>query len=172
MQYSNKEKYIRYGIYIALMVAVLLLQNSNIALPSIFGARAFLLLPLVTAIAMHEREVPAAIFGCCAGVLWDTYSANEGFSTLVLMILSAVCSILISHIMRNNILTAFVLGGGSIAIYEFLYVFVNITLSGAGGAIRQLFTFYLPSFIYTAIFIPVFYYIVNWIFQSHKATDE
>ncbi len=172
MQYSNKEKYVRYAIYAVLILIAMLLQSSNVAFPEIFGARAFLMIPLTIAISMHEREVPAAVFGAGAGVVWDSVSANEGFSTLLLMLLGAICSILISHLMRNNIITAFVLGCGAVAIYELLYIFVNIILSGAGGAIRQMLTFYLPSFIYTAAFIPVFYYIVRWIFQVHKATDE
>ncbi len=172
MQYSSKERYIRYCLYGVVAVATVLLQFSDISFPSIFGARAFLLIPLTIAVAMYEREVPAAVFGAITGLLWDINSANEGFSTLVLMLLSAAASILISHFMQNNIVTAFVLGGGAVAIYELLYIFVNIILSGAGGAFRLFFTFYLPSFVYTIIFVPVFYYLVKWIYSSHKATDE
>ncbi len=159
-------------IYGAVIVLTTLLQSSNVGFPAILGARPFLLLPLVVSIAMHEREIPAAVFGVVTGIMWDVTSAKEGFSALVLMLLSVTCSVLISHIMRNNIITAFVLGAGALATYQVLYIFVNIILSGAGGGLRLLFTFYLPSFVYTIVFIPVFYYLVKYIFSSHRATDE
>lgn len=165
---DNKPKYIRYAMYAALAVGAFLLQCSNIALPEIFGARAFLLLPLSVCVAMHEREIPAAIFGVFCGLLWDNVSGVEGFNSLVIMILCAVCSILISHLMQNNIVTAFVLSGGTVAIYELLYIVVNFGFGGAGNPVRQIFTFYLPSFIYTIVFVPVFYGLTYYIFKTHK----
>lgn len=165
---NNKPKYIRYGIYAAVIGLSFLLQCSNIALPEILGARAFLLLPLSVCIAMHEREIPAAIFGACCGILWDTVAGVEGFNALVIMILSAVCSILISHLMQNNIVTAFVLSSATVALYELLYVIVNLGFGGAGNPFRQIITFYLPSFLYTMVFVPVFYYIITHVFTVYK----
>ncbi len=162
LQYNdNKEKYIRYLIYAAVIAAAALLQNSSVAFPEIFGARAFLLVPLSIAISMHEREIPASLFGAFAGLLWDVSSGNDGFNTFVLMALSATSSILISHLMRRNIITAFVLGGGALVIYELLYVLINLTLSGAGSSLKLLLTFYLPSTVYTLLFVPVMYYITS-----------
>ncbi len=165
---NNKPKYIRYAIYVALIVLATLLQNSNIALPEIFGARAFLLLPLSISIAMHEREIPAAVFGAISGTFWDTSSGIEGFNALVIMAMCAVCSILISHLMQNNIVTALVLNGSAIALYELLYVIVTSGFGGAGNPFRQIVLFYLPSLIYTALFIPVFFYVVKYVYESHK----
>ncbi len=170
--YDSKEKYIRYLIYGALIVGAMIFQFSNIALPEIFGARAFLLLPLSVCIAMHEREIPAALFGCLSGIAWDVVSANEGFSAFVIAVICAVCSILISRLMRNNVITAFVLCGGAVAVYEILYIFVNIALCGAGGTIVSFFAFYLPSLIYTVLFVPVYYTLVKYVYNSHKASDE
>ncbi len=164
MQYNdNKEKYIRYLIYAAVIAAAALLQNSSVAFPEIFGARAFLLVPLSITISMHEREIPAALFGAFAGLLWDISSGNDGFNTFVLMVLSAVSSILISHLMRRNIITAFVLGGGALVIYELLYIFINIILAGGGNGLNAFLTFYLPSIIYTLVFVPVMYCITSFI---------
>ncbi len=168
---NNRPKYIRYGIYVALIVLAALLQNSNIALPEIFGARAFLLLPLCICIAMHEREIPAAVFGAIGGTLWDTSAGIEGFNALVILVLCAVCSILISHIMQNNIVTSFVLNLSVIALYEILYIIVNSGFGGAGNPFRQVLVFYLPSLIYTALFIPVCYYVTRYIFENHKTVE-
>jgi rod shape-determining protein MreD len=110
---------------------------------------------------MFEREVPAAILGAFAGALWDVSSGVDGFNTLVLMILCAVSSLLISHLMQNNLITALVIGAGSIAAYEILYIVIRFW--GAGSPVRQIFTFYLPSLIITGVFIPICYFLVKFI---------
>ena len=71
----------------------------------------------------HLETAPA--WGALAGALWDVSSGVDGFNTLVLMILCAVSSLLISHLMRNNLITALVLGAGSITAYEIIYIAVR-----------------------------------------------
>ena len=166
---DNKPKYIRWVIFGALIVASALLQNSVGGLSELFGARVFLCIPFCVAIAMFEREVPAAIFGAFAGALWDVSSGVDGFNTIVLMVLSAVCSLFVSHLMRNNHLTALVLGAGSVAVYEILYIAVRFW--GAGSPVRQIFTFYLPSLVITVIFVPVCYFIIKSIYNSYKVAE-
>ncbi len=169
---NNKPKYFRFGIYVLLICLAALVQNSPYILPEVFGARAFLLLPLLVSIAMFEREIAAAVFGAFAGVLWDITSVKDGFNAFVLMLICAVCSLLIIRLMRNNILTALVLGASAVVTYCILYAIVYLFLGGAGASFAQLFTFYLPSCIYTLVFVPIFYFPISWIFNSHKTTDE
>lgn len=169
---NNKPKIIRYTVYAVLLIATALLQNSRGAFPEIFGARAFVVLPLCVAIAMHEREIAAAVFGVTAGVLLDVCTANDGFNSVVLMLLCAVCSLLISHFMQNNVVTSFVLAAGTVTAYNILYVIVNIILAGGGGSVRQLLVFYLPSAVYTMIFVPVYYYIIRWIWGKAEESGN
>ena len=166
---DNKPKYIRWAIFSALLVLSVLLQNSVGGLLEFFGVRVFLCIPFCVAIAMFEREVPAAIFGAVAGALWDVSSGADGFNTIILMALCAVSSLLISHLMRNNFITALVLGAGSIVAYEFIYIAVRFW--GAGNPIRQMFSFYLPSLIITVVFVPVCYFIVKSIYNSNKVAE-
>ncbi len=166
---DNKPKYIRWAIWGALMVISVLLQNSVGGLLEFFGARVFICLPVCVAIAMFEREVPAAIFGAFAGALWDVASGVDGFNTIILMALSAVCSLLISHLMRNNLITALVLGAGSVTVYEIIYIAVRFW--GAGSPVRQIFTFYLPSLVITVVVVPVCYFIVKAIYNSYKIAE-
>lgn len=169
---NNKQKYIRFCIYALLITLVALIQNSPYILPEIFGARAFILIPLCVSIAMFEREIAAAVFGVFAGILWDICSVKDGFNSIVLLLICAVCSLLIIRLMRNNILTALVLGAGSLVSYCLIYIIINLFFSGATASIGQIFTFYLPSCIYTLAFVPVFYFPISWIFSSHKTSDE
>ena len=165
---NNKYTIIKYFIFTVSIVIASLLQNSNGAFPEIFGARAFLLIPLTVVIAMHEREIPAALFGAFSGVLWDICSLNDGFNTLTLMIISAVCSVLISHLMRKNIITAFVLSGGAVLVYSLIYVLFNIVFSGGGSGANAVLTFYIPSCIYTLAFVPVMYFFADKIYFKYK----
>lgn len=169
---NNKPKYIRFAIYALIIVLTALMQNSPFIFPEIFGARAFLLLPLLVSIAMFEREIAAAVFGVFAGVLWDICSVKDGFNAFVLLLICAVCSLLIIRLMRNNILTALVLVAGAVVSYCAVYVIINLLFSGAGASVKQIFTFYLPSCVYTLAFVPVFYFPVSWIYASHKTSDE
>lgn len=166
---DNKPKYIRWAIFCGLLTVAVLLQNSAGGLSEIFGARVFISIPLCVAVAMFEREVPAAIFGAFAGALWDVSGGADGFNTSVLMVICAVCSLLISHLMQNNVVTALVLGAGSIAAYEIIYIAVR--LWGAGNPIRQIFTFYLPSLALTMIFVPICYFIIKTIYNSYKIAE-
>lgn len=169
---NNKPKIIRFAIYAAIAFAVVLLQNSRGALPEIMGGRAMLALPFVVCLAMHEREVSAAVFGAMTGALLDVSVVNDGFNTLVLMAIAVVCSLFISRIMQNNIVTAMVLNVGATIIYYVLYVVANLLLTDTPVTSRLLVSFYLPSIVYTIIFVPIFYVIVKKIFVSHKTADE
>ncbi|MBR5441413.1 MAG: rod shape-determining protein MreD [Clostridia bacterium] len=168
---NNKPMLIRYAIYAVVLVVAVLLQNSRGAFPELFGARAFVVLPLCVAVAMHEREIAAAIFGAVAGVLLDVCTANDGFNSVVLMLLCAVCSLLISHFMQNNVVTAFVLAAGTITAYNLLYVLANIVLAG-GSPVRQLLLFYLPSTVYTMVFVPVYYFLIRWIWEKAEESGN
>lgn len=170
MRYGdNRPKYIRWAIFCAILTVSVLLQNSVGGLLELFGARVFISIPLCVTVAMFEREVPAAIFGAVTGALWDVSSGVDGFNTLVLMVICAVCSLLISHFMRNNIVTSLVLCAGSIAAYELIYIVTRFW--GAGSPLRFIFTFYLPSLLVTVIFIPVCYGLVKFIYNSYRIAE-
>lgn len=170
MRYGdNKPKYIRWTVYALLLAVAVLLQNSCGGLTEIFGARIFISIPLCVTVSMFEREVPAAVFGAFAGALWDVSSGVDGFNTLVLMILCAVCSLLISHLMRNNIVTAMALGTGGIAAYEIIYIAVRFW--GAGSPLRFMFCFYLPSLLITVPFVPLCYVLVRFIYNNYRNAE-
>lgn len=166
---DNKPKYIRWAIYGFLLTVAVLLQNSYGGLTEIFGARIFISIPLCVMISMFEREVPAAVFGAFAGALWDVSGGVDGFNTFLLMTLCAVCSLLISHLMRNNIVTAMALGTGGIAAYEIIYIAVRFW--GAGSPLRFMFSFYLPSLLITVPFVPLCYVIVGFIYKNYRNAE-
>lgn len=168
---SKKKRalYIRRTIFIVAILLVALIQNTPHLFPSIFGARAFLLIPLVICFGMFETDLAAALMGAFAGALWDvTLSTGDGYNAFILMLLTTITSLLISYLMRNNMVTALLLGGISIVVYMLLHWFFFVICSGAEGGLATLFTFYLPSTIYTVIFVPVFYIILRAILRKIK----
>ncbi|MGN1316010.1 MAG: hypothetical protein ACI4VW_03015 [Acutalibacteraceae bacterium] len=166
---DNKPKYIRWAIFCLLLTSAVLLQNSYGGLTEILGARIFISIPLCVMISMFEREVPAAVFGAFAGALWDVSGGVDGFNTFILMILCAVCSLLISHLMRNNVVTAMALGTGGIAAYEIIYIAVRFW--GAGSPLRFVFSFYLPSLLITVPFVPLCYILVRFIYKNYRNAE-
>ena len=165
MQYDDSRKKTARRIIFALVtVFTVLLQNSASAVLGSFSVRPLAVIPLVICIAMFEREIAAALFGAFAGVLLDVSSAKDGFNTLLLIILCAVCSVLISHLMRNNLSTGMVLCAASLLVYQIIYTLVFV---GAGGVvgIRAAALFYIPSFAASLPAIPIFYYLVKAVFK-------
>lgn len=161
--------YIRRIIFVIAIIVVAILQNTPHLFPSIFGARAFLLIPLVVCFGMFETDLVAALLGGFAGALWDvTLAAGDGYNALILMCFATVTSLLINYVMRNNISTALLISGVAIVLYSLLHWFIFVVCSGATGGIVTLFSFYLPSTIYTFIFAPVFYTILRWVLRKIK----
>ncbi len=165
---DNKPKYIRWAIFALLLVGACVLQNSSGGMLEIFGARVFLVIPACVSVAMFEREVPSAILGAFAGALWDISSGADGYNALIIMLLCACVSLLISHLMRNNIVTALVLGAGATIVYEFIYI---IRIAFSGNPIYRILTFYLPSLILTVVFVPVCYYVIKTVYSSFRVAE-
>lgn len=149
-------------VFIASIVLIALLQNTPHVVPGIFGSHAFLLIPLVVCLGMFETNLVAALMGTLAGVIWDvTVATGDGYNAIMLMVFATATSLLISYLMRNNIVTALILSAAAIVIYCFFHWFIFVVCSGATGGFVTLFTFYLPSAIYTLIFAPLFYFVLR-----------
>lgn len=168
---SKKKRalYIRRIIFVAAIILVALLQNTPHVMPGIFGSHAFLLIPLVVCFGMFETSLVAALMGALAGILWDvTVASGDGYNALILMLFATATSLLISYLMRNNISTALLLGAVAIVLYCLLHWFIFVVCSGATGGFVTLFTFYLPSAIYTFAFVPIFYIILRALLRKIK----
>lgn len=169
---NNKPKIKRRIMFAVLIIITAIIQNTGARFNGIFSFHAFLLIPLAVSISMFEREITAALLGALSGLLWDLSAGIDGYNMLVIMLVSAVCSILISRVMRNNIITALVLGFSALGVFIFLYIMIYIVLDGAGVPLSQIFRFYVPSFIFTSAFIPLYYYLVKYIFNANRTVEE
>lgn len=161
-EFENKNIYIRRLCLAAVVLLTALLQNTDGLLPSPLGFRAMPLIPAVVCISMFERELPGMFFGVFAGLLWDSAArTGTNLHAILLTVLAFVCGCLITHLMRNNILTALLLGGSATAVFLLFCFFKEFIFSGRIDGAYKLLTFYIPSAVYTVLFLPLLYYIVH-----------
>jgi rod shape-determining protein MreD len=166
---QNKKIFARRILYVLLVLITAALQNTPHLFPSVFGCKALLIIPLVVCMAMFERIIPAMIYGLCAGMLWDiTVAPGDGYNALMMTVLAVTCSAMIKYLMRNNLSSAFLLGGCAVVIYMVLHwLFFEVFRSVDGCGITIL-TYYLPSAVYTLLFLPVYYVIIRKFVQKMK----
>lgn len=84
-------------------------------------AQTLLLFPAAMAVAVFESEIPAAIFGSCAGLLLDvSLDKLPGFTALWLCLCCAGMSALFGSFLRRNILNY--IWTSAIVLLAFLYI--------------------------------------------------
>ena len=155
------KRYVRIVVFVVLTVLAALLQNTF--LPAT-GARhtAWLLLALITAIAMFEPELNAALYGMLAGFLWDLASPlPDGVIALLLTVYACACSVLARWLFRQTIITAAVFCGAGCVVCELLTLLFHYLPKDASAIPGVAFLTFLPSLILTAPVLPVFFFLVR-----------
>ena len=168
---DNKNLYIRRALFVLLLVLTAVFQHTKGAVPSLFGARAFLLIPVAVCISMFEKSMGGLSFGVFAGVLWDFATVRgDGFYAIVLALAGYTAGAAVTYIVRNNIFSALILSAGVSLFTSVSYWFVFILLKGLEGAWGILFSYYIPCAIYTFMFTALYYYLVRFI--TEVTTDK
>lgn len=161
---SNNQKYKLWTTlsFVVMILLCYLLQNTPHMFPTIFGAHCFLLLPLSICIAMFLHNLSATMLCLFAGVLWDVSVAHlDGFNAIFFLLSSTGICLLMNYLMRNNLLTANILGAVAILLYVLLHWLCFVVFRGVDHGGVTLFTYYLPSALYSYVFVPVFYSILR-----------
>ena len=163
---DNKDIYKRRLCFAAMFVAAAVLQNTSGLIPEMFGARAMPLIPAAVCVAMFEREISGTLFGAFAGLLWDM-SAPSGisFNAVMLAAVGLACGSLITYVMRNNLVTALLLCFVSAVFHLVCYWMKTYIFRGDFKGAVSLLTFYIPSALYTLLWLPVFYFSVRAIMK-------
>lgn len=169
---SSRNIYIRRALTALLVFLTALFQHSGF-IPPLFGAHAMLLVPLTVCIAMYERSIPGMWFGVLSGLLWDFATpGGDGFFSVMLTAVGFISGALVTFIFRNNIRAALILSFGALTVCNLSYWFVFIFHKGYEGAFDVLFSRYLPSVLYSMVFVFVYYYIVNAIFKAAEEKER
>lgn len=170
LETERKKLILRRGSLALILLVLSVLQNTDGFFPQIFGVRALLLIPAVVCIAMFERDLAGMLFGLFAGALWDMNAGGASFNALYLLAVGFICGTLINTIMRNNIITASILGMIFIPVYIVGYWFFYYIVGGLDMAGFMFLRYYLPSIAYTALFLPLMFIIVRSI-EKHYSEE-
>ena len=162
-------KYLKWTLYVAVLLLAFTLQQTKGALPVIAGARPVLLIPFAICVAMYEGDTYGGAFGLITGLLWD-FSANRvlGFNAVLLMLAGVACGIIITYLMQNNIFSSLILCGGAVFLLELFDWFFYYLLWGYDKPLLVFFQAYIPTMMYSMLFVPVFHYFFKWAKQQLK----
>lgn len=162
MDLSYKQRTLKVVIYLVLTALAALIQNTAGLTLEIGGARCFLLLPVCMILGAGEDERFAAVIALVGGMLWDLSTAvHLGFNAIYMCIMCFFGAALITYIIRNTFITNFIFSTVFIIIYCILYWLFFIIIKDVRGAELSLFTFYLPSALYTIVVTPFIYLILR-----------
>ena len=152
-------KSLKWTAYILLFLALYLLQFTPGLFPQIAGIRPVFLVQAVVMIAMLDGDLNGAVTGIVAGLLWD-FGSNRiiGFNAILLMLIGCVCGLLITYLMRINLITALILCGSAIFLVELCDWFFYYVIWGYENSIFVFFRYYFPTMIFSALLIPCYFY--------------
>lgn len=152
MELNRKRQTIKYICYAVIILLADLLQNTPGLFPEIFGARAFLLIPVTIFLAGSEDFFAGTLLGLFGGLLWDLNAAvHIGFNCIFLALFCFICSTLITYIARDIFITNFIVSTAASVIYAIAYWLAFIVIKGVDGGYETLFSFYIPCMIYTVV---------------------
>ena len=161
---------------IILMILVFVfatLQNTDGLLPCIFGARFFILIPLVVSIGMFEGEISGLLYGLLAGGLWDVCSGGiDGFHAFFLALTGCLAGILVHFFMRNKLLTQYCICAVSAFLHGIFYWLISVYIPIGDNRYMKLLLFYLPSAIITTTISFIIYYSVKYICNKLHEKEE
>lgn len=155
-------------ILLAVVVLVTaLLQNTDGFLPVFFGARIFLLIPLIISIGMLEGEVSGLVYGLIGGAFWDVCSSGiDGWHAFYLAFIGCLSGVLIHYIMRSRLLTEYCICGIASVIHCVVYWLFTVYIPLGDMEYKKLLGFYLPSTVVTTAFSFIVFYIIKLISVS------
>lgn len=170
---SNRNIYIKRLIFAVLFVITAVLQHTKGVIPVIGSAHAMLLIPLTVSVAMFEQSIASLLFGAFAGFLWDMASINaDGYFAFVLALTGFTVALLMNFVMRNNFRCACLMSVAFSFICNFGYWFIFILIKGYDSPLYFLRSYYLPSSVYTAVLIPIYYFLIYGITMLLKPKKE
>lgn len=162
-KYTSRQRLYKWLLYSALILVFFLFESVGL-MPQIYGVRPSFMLLLPVCIAICEGPLPGAVCGAACGVLIDVLSGGlGGFYSVLLIIFCTAAGLLVSAVMRNNIVTALALTGGSAVIIKFLHWYLFTYFAGVDRTTHFLVNNTIPSTLYTILMIAPLYYLTLWI---------
>lgn len=147
-----------------------ILHYSNLVPLKIFNANPIPAIPFIVVVMLYSGIWRGVVMALLYGMFMDTVAADTiCFNTLALPLLVLVCGLLITYYFNRNISATLVLGAISAFGYFVLKWLFLFLIPGVPGQSFYLFSFALPSALYTTAFIIPFYYIGKFLEKRGEA---
>jgi len=126
------------------------------------GWQPLLIVPLAVAVAMHERELGASIFGAACGLVIDiAYGRLFGFTGIWLLPICLAAALLVSHLIKANLLNFLwvtAIGAALIALAEYFFMYVLWNVDSSRFVLTG---FIIPAHLSAVIISPLIYFAVK-----------
>lgn len=166
----KKRDNIKRRILLAVIVIItFVLQTTSGFFPAPFGIHSCLLVPATVCIAMFEREFSGLFFGLAAGMMLETVSPDSVcFYSVMFTLIGFTSGMLITYLMRNNLVTTLIFTFAFTLILNSLYCLFFYVFDGIEISFAFYFKYYFISAVYTTIFTPIFYLLVRLAVKNFK----
>ena len=169
---KNKVYAVKYLSYVLIILGLYVLQTTPGFL-SVFGIKPNLILPAVVCIAMVEGEFIGGLMGAYGGMLLDLGGFSVfGFYSIQLMVICVAIGLLVIYLMKNNLLSAAILCGGTALFLSLTQFFFFYALWGYEDVFRLYLTKLLPTAAYSVAFLPPFFWAEHWLYQFYESKLE
>ena len=122
------------------------------------GWQPVLIIPLAVAVAMHERELSASIFGAVCGLVIDVaFGKLFGFSGTWLLPGCLAAALLVSHLIKINLLNFLWVNAAMCAVMATADYFFGYILWDVSNAHYVLVNIIIPANVATVICSPLIY---------------
>lgn len=155
-----------YRAVLTVIVAAVSIFHTTPGFSSLFISYAFTFIPLIVCLGLFERELPGALFGALAGVIYDISSPlPDGFNAIFLTIMGFICGLLVHYVLRNNLISALLL----CLFFTLLYSLSRyLLLKGCHDGALEI----LKPFLITMLVLPVYYLLIRYISKQFKTSDD
>jgi hypothetical protein len=137
------------------------------------GWQPILIIPLALAVAMRERELPAAIFGAVCGLVIDLAQARLfGFTGIWLMPGCLAASLLVAHLIKVNLLNFMWISAAVCTIMAAVDYFFNFVIWNVPGRGYILSDFIIPAHLAAVMFSPLVYLAVRTISRKFSLYER
>lgn len=166
---SKKENIKKRILFAVIILVTFLLQTTDGFFPAPFGIHACILIPATVCIAMFEREFSGLFFGLASGMMLDSVSSDTVcYYSVFFTLMGFVTGMLITYLMRNNLVTALIFTSVFSLIHNSLYCLLYYLFDGADISFAFYLKYYFASAVYTALLTPIFYFLTRAIEKKYK----
>jgi len=164
-----KKSFLRWTCYILLLILFYMLMTGGF-----FSSwQPLLVIPLVLAVSMFEREFGSALFGAFCGLVLDVACGNLfGMSSIWLMPCALAVSLLIMHLMRPNFINHLWMVAVTCFIMAFMEYFFNHLIWDEPNSDIILTRYIIPSYSTAVLLSPAVYFIIRAISSRFREQEK